>query len=131
MLLGVPLDYRNQFDLSNAVGTFGKFLHWHQEDPIKARARIYAAFPSPQLVPQDIVFGDYGHIGGVRQSWTTPCYVLTADFAEVLPADDEQILADRNPHPMPGNLHHNGHMWALPQFPEIGWNDIPVEAEPN
>ena len=81
MMLGVPLDYRNDFDLAGAVSTFGKFLHWHHEDTMEARVMFYAAFPSPQLVPRDVVFGDYAHLGGVRQLWMAHVYVLTVELA--------------------------------------------------
>jgi hypothetical protein len=29
MILGVPLDYHNDYDISNVVAAFGKFPHWH------------------------------------------------------------------------------------------------------
>jgi hypothetical protein len=51
---------------------------------------FYAAFPSPQTVPRDVAFGDYATVGGSRQGWTTACYVLTADFADAAPADEDQ-----------------------------------------
>ena len=33
MLIGVPLDYRNTKNLSEAINTFGKFHSWNSEDP--------------------------------------------------------------------------------------------------
>ena len=68
MMLGVPLDFQTIADLQGAVSTFGKFIHWHREDPMLARVMIYAAFPSIQLVPRDVVFGDYAHVGGGGQT---------------------------------------------------------------
>jgi hypothetical protein len=68
------------------------------------RTLVYASFPSPALVPRDVVFGDYANIGGVRESWTAVCYILTADFADMLPHDEDQMPVDGNPHPLPGQL---------------------------
>jgi hypothetical protein len=83
---------------------------------------VYASFPSSALAPRDIVFGHYSNLGAIRESWTTPCYILSADFAEVLPADDTMPL-DGNPHPLPGQMLHNLGNFVLPAYPELGWND--------
>jgi hypothetical protein len=130
MLLGVPLDYRNDFDVSNAIGTFGKFHDWHRDDPLLARTLVHASFPSPQLVPRDIVFGDYAQFGGARRSWTACCFILSADFADIVPADEDPMPLDGNPHPLPGNLFIDHHNFVMPQYPEIGWNEIPQDPVP-
>jgi hypothetical protein len=101
MLLGVPLDYLNDFDISNAIGTFGKFHDWHRDDPLLARTLVHASFPSPQLVPRDIVFGDYALFRGVRRGWTACCLILSANFADIMPADEDPMPLDGNPHPLP------------------------------
>ena len=49
MFLGVHPDFCNDFDISNAVAAFGKYHHWHKDDPLKARTLVYASFPSPQF----------------------------------------------------------------------------------
>ena len=72
MFLGIPPDYRNDTDLSNAVSTFGKFHHWNCQDHIASRALVFASFNSVASVPRDVVFGKYANIGGVRESWTVP-----------------------------------------------------------
>ena len=125
MFLGVHPDFRNDFDISNAVATFEKYHHWHRDDPLKARTLVYASFPSPQLVPRDMVFGDYDVVGGDRLSWTAACYVLTVYFADQMPADEDPMPLDGNPHPLPGELQPDPNNFVMPQFPEIGWNVIP------
>ncbi|KAM0881896.1 hypothetical protein ACQ4PT_032653 [Festuca glaucescens] len=120
MFLGIHQDFRNDFDISNVVASFGKFIDWHRHDPLKEITLVYAAFPSPQTVPRDVVFGDYATIGGSRQGWTAPCYVLTADFADVVPADEDPMPMDGNPHPLPGNLQAMMNNFVLPPFPELG-----------
>jgi hypothetical protein len=122
MLLGVPPDYRNNLDIANAISTFGKYHHWNNRDPLKARVLVYASFPSIASVPRDVVFGKFGTMGGVRESWTAAIYILTAEFADALPADEDQMPLDGNPHPLPGQLLNNLNlnMFVMPPFPEIG-----------
>jgi hypothetical protein len=68
MFLGIHRDFRNAFDISSTIATFGKYGDWHRDDPLKARTLVYAAFPSPQVIPHDVVFGDFSIVGGQRQS---------------------------------------------------------------
>ncbi|KAM0894957.1 hypothetical protein ACQ4PT_024153 [Festuca glaucescens] len=124
MFLGVHLDYRNNLDIANAVSTFGQYHTWNNNDPVKDRVLVYASFPSPQLVPRDVVFGKFATVGGVKESWTASVYILTADFADVLPADEDQMPLDGNPHPFPGVLLQNNNVFVNPQFPEIGWDAV-------
>jgi hypothetical protein len=107
------------------VSTFGRFHHWHHIDGALDRTLVYASFPSPALIPRDIVFGQYSNLGAVKESWTAPCYILSADFAEVLPADEDPMPLDGNPHPLPGQMLHNLGNFVLPAYPELGWNDDP------
>jgi hypothetical protein len=123
MFLGVHLDYRNEYDIANVVATFGKYHFWHHEDEVLERTLVYASFPSAALVPRDVVFGKYGDQGPVRESWTAPCYVLSADFADILPPDEDQMPANGNPHPMPRQMQQDNNIFVLPQFPELGWNE--------
>ncbi|KAK1668231.1 hypothetical protein QYE76_056390 [Lolium multiflorum] len=129
MFLGMHPDYRNDLDIANAVGTFGQYHTWNNNDPMLERVLVYASFPSPQLVPRDVVFGKFSSVGGVKESWTAPVYILTADFADILPADEDQMPLDGNPHPLPGHLLHNNNLFANPQFPEVGWDAVQQEPE--
>ncbi|KAM0912019.1 hypothetical protein ACQ4PT_013079 [Festuca glaucescens] len=94
------------------------------DDVIKERTLIQASFDSPALVPRDIVFGSYSNIGGVKETWTAPVYILGANFAEQMPADEDPMPLDGNPHPLPGNLLPPDNMFVLPQYPELGWNNV-------
>ncbi|KAM0884997.1 hypothetical protein ACQ4PT_030635 [Festuca glaucescens] len=124
MFLGTPPDYRNDFDISSAVSTFGKFHYWNRDDPIKERILVYASFNSPALVPRDVVFGKFSSVGGVKETWTAPVFILSAEFAEQLPADEDPMPPDGNPHPMLGHLQPNMNIFVVPQFPEIGWDVV-------
>ncbi|KAK1618561.1 hypothetical protein QYE76_024078 [Lolium multiflorum] len=124
MFLGVHPDYRNDFDIAQAVATFGQYHTWNSNDPVTDRVLVCASFPSPQLVPRDVVFGRFATVGGARESWTTPVYILTADFADAMPADEDQMPPDGNPHPFPGELQPNNNLWVNPQYPEIGWDAV-------
>ncbi|KAK1611422.1 hypothetical protein QYE76_035095 [Lolium multiflorum] len=113
MFLGVNPDYRNDLDIANAVATFGQFHYWNSNDPVKDRVLVYATFTSPQLVPRDVVFGKYASVGGIKETWTAPVYVLTADFADALPADEDPMPPNGNPHALPGNLMPNMNFFLL------------------
>ena len=63
------------------------------------------------------------------ESWTAPCYILSANFAGVFPPDEDPMPLDGNPHPMPGHLQRNGNMFVLPQYPELGWDQNQQEEQ--
>jgi hypothetical protein len=127
MFLGVPPDFRNDLDITNAVSTFGQYHYWNNLDPIKSRILVYASFPSVATVPRDVVFGKFGTVGGFRESWTAAVFVLSAEFAEQLPPDEDPMPPNGNPHPMPGQLQPFLNNFVPPQYPEMGWNEQQVE----
>jgi hypothetical protein len=47
-----------------------------------------------------------------------------AEFADVLPVDEDQMPPDGNPHPLPGHILQNLNMFVMPQYPEIGWDAV-------
>jgi hypothetical protein len=124
MILGIPPDYRNGLHIANAVSAFGKFHSWNSADPIECRALVYASFPLPAHVPRSVVFGRFAMVGGVKESWTAPVYILTAEFADALPGDEDPMPPNGNPHPLPGNLQVNLNPFVMPQFPKIGWDAV-------
>ena len=70
MMLGVPLDYRRTQYIADVVSTFGRFHHWHQDDPMRSRTLDYVLFLAPSLVPRDVVYREDTDFGGARISWT-------------------------------------------------------------
>jgi hypothetical protein len=48
---------------------------------------------------------------------------LSANFSDVLPPDEDQMPANGNPHPMPGQMQQDNTIFVLPQFPELGRNE--------
>ncbi|KAM0868195.1 hypothetical protein ACQ4PT_041499 [Festuca glaucescens] len=129
MFLGMHPDYSNDLDIANAVATFGQYHTRNNNDPVLERVLVYASFPSPQLVPRDVVFGKFSLVGGVKESWIAPVYILTADFADILPADEDQMPPDGNPHPLPSELLQNHNLFVNPQFPEVGWDAVQQEHD--
>ena len=71
------------------------------------------------------MFGDYASVGGARQSWTATCYILTAEFADIMPADEDPMPLNGNPHPLQGGLLPDPNNMVMPQYPEIGWDAMP------
>ncbi|KAE8799125.1 hypothetical protein D1007_25508 [Hordeum vulgare] len=129
MLLGVPLDFRNTKDLRAAVNTFGEFHHWVSDDPYLVRSIVFAAFPDDRLVPRSINFSEYAAWGGAKVSWSAPVYILGAATAEILPNDEDPMPLNGNPHPLPGHLVHDNLQFALPPYPALGWNAVPLAPE--
>lgn len=126
MLLGVPLDFRNTEDLRAAVNTFGEFHHWVNADPYLVRSIVFAAFPDDRLVPRSISFSEYSAWGGAKVSWSAPVYILGTAAAEILPNDEDPMPLNGNPHPLPGHLVHDNLQFALPPYPALGWNAVPL-----
>jgi hypothetical protein len=46
--------------------------------------------------------------------------VLSADFADILPPDEDPMPANGNPHPIPGQMQQDNNIFVLPQYPELG-----------
>ncbi|KAM0844073.1 hypothetical protein ACQ4PT_057283 [Festuca glaucescens] len=85
-----------------SVASFGKYIDWHRDDPLKERTLV--------------------------QGWTIVCYVLTTDFVDAMPTDEDPMSVDGNPHPFPGNLLPMMNNFVLPPFPKLGWNEWPIQA---
>jgi hypothetical protein len=94
------------------------------------RTLVFASYQSAALVPRDIVISRYANLGAARESWTVPCYILDADFADVMPPDEDPMPFDGNPHALPGMLIPNNNLFVLPQYPELGWNINPDHHVP-
>ena len=71
------------------------------------------------------MYREFADFGGSRISWTAPIYIFSADFADILPPDEDPMPFDGNPHPLPGHLQFHNHNWVMPEFPEIGWDELP------
>ena len=113
MMLGVPLDYRRTQYIADAVSTFGRFHHWHQDDPMLVRTLVYVSFLAPSLVPRDVVYREYTNFGGARISWTAPVYILSVAFADILPTDEYPMPFDGNPNPLPGDMQFDNQNWVM------------------
>jgi hypothetical protein len=57
-------------------------------------------------------------------------YILTSDFADVIPANEDPMPVDGNPRPLPGALVPDNNMFVLPEYPANGWNDAPPAPQP-
>lgn len=130
MFLGIPLDLRIIENIRVVVNTFRKFRHWVSDDPYLVWSIVFALFPEDILVPRDVVFAEYALFGGAKVSWTTPCYILGANFAEQMPEDEDPMPLDGNPHPLPGHVLPEEHNFVLRPYPAIGWNNLPPIPPP-
>ena len=126
MFIGIPLDYRNTQCIADMVSTFGQFHYWNSTDRQKVRSLVRASFPDNALVPRSVAFREFANWGGTLVSWTAGCYILDGDFAEaMIPADEDPMPLDGNPHPMPGANAPPQPFWAMPPYPALGWNAVP------
>jgi hypothetical protein len=116
-----------------AVNTFGDFHYWFSRDPMRCRILVYVTYSSAKLVPRDVVFRQplVGRFTGIRRSWTAPVYVLTSEFADVIPANEDPMPANANAHPLPGHLIPDNNPFVLPEYPAMGWNEVHVPAHHN
>ena len=130
MLVGVPLDFRNTEDLRAAVNTFREFHHWVSDDPYLVRSIVFASFPDDRRVPRSVNFSEYAAWGGAKVSWSAPVYILGAVPAQLMPHDEDPMPLNGNAHPLPGEFVQDPHLFALPPFPALGWNDVPLPPPP-
>lgn len=67
--------------------------------------------------------------GGAKVSWSGPVYILGAAPAELLPNDEDPMPLNGNPHPLPRQLVNDNLLFALPPYPALGWNAVPLPPE--
>ncbi|KAI5012376.1 hypothetical protein ZWY2020_024510 [Hordeum vulgare] len=65
----------------------------------------------------------------VQVSWSAPIYILGAAPVEVLPNDEDPMPLNGNPHPLPRHLVNDNLQFALPPYPALGWNAVPLAPE--
>src|SRR4051812_40789480 len=46
-----------------------------------------------------------------------------------MPQEEDPMPLDGNPHPLPGQLQQDNLKFVLPQYPAIGWNDLPAPLQ--
>ena len=127
MFIGIPLDYRNTQCIADMVSTFGQLHYWNSTDRRKDRSLVCASFPDNALIPRSLAFREFANWGGTIVSWTAGCYILDGDFAKaMIPVDEDPMPLDGNPHPMPGANAPPQPFWAMPPYPSLGWNAVPL-----
>jgi hypothetical protein len=56
---------------------------------------------------------------GIRHTWTTHVYILSAEFADVIPANEDPMHMNGNAHLMPGHLVPDNHLFVMPEYPAM------------
>jgi hypothetical protein len=92
---------------------------------------VFASYPSAATVPRYVVFGRFANLGAARESWTAPCYILNAVFADIVVPDEDTMPFDGNPHPLPGQLLPNNNLLVMPHYPKLGWQVDPNVQQNN
>lgn len=57
---------------------------------------------TPERVPRSVVLSQGTVLGCNGQSWSFPCYILDGHFPDAIPADEDPIPVDGNPHRIHG-----------------------------
>lgn len=101
MLLGFPPDYQEEEFYHRAIGSFGRFLFWQEEERRLTRVIIRARVTDLQSVPHFIVFSESEGLD--NDSWMVQCEILQhnllgagppiEDLVPKLPVGDEAPFA--------------------------------------
>lgn len=88
MILGIPLDFRNESDIERVVNTFGKLVRWDHRDRVLGRVLARCLYSDPSAIPRKIVMENPANKGGYGESWTLQTFVLNGEFTDVFPMDE-------------------------------------------
>ena len=102
MLLNLPMDYRNDDFLCEAVSKFGKLMSWLRDDPSPVRTFLKVAYAGARDIPRSIVVHEKQRFGGHVVSWIVSMFILDSENADVIPGDESPEPENGNPHPFFG-----------------------------
>lgn len=102
MFLCFPLDYQTKGYIEQAVNLFGTVVTWTSNTRCKSRVLVRCSMLHISKVPRSILVCKPAMVGGAGQSWTVPIFILNSSNNEHVPADEDMIPDDGNPHPFPG-----------------------------
>jgi hypothetical protein len=98
MFLSSPLDYQKDLIIRDAVAPFGHLLEWYRDEN-KSRLLLQALVPILDRVPNSFIVSQGTLIGGMWRSWSVPVSILNGNFPDAIPADEELVPIDGEPHP--------------------------------
>ena len=92
MLLNLPMDYRNDDFLHEAISKFGKLRTWFREDLSPTRTLVKCLYDGAWDIPRSLVVREANRRGGTVVSWYVPIFILASEHADVLPGDESPEL---------------------------------------
>ncbi|KAM0844874.1 hypothetical protein ACQ4PT_056795 [Festuca glaucescens] len=144
MIIGVPMDFRNDSCIREAVNTFGDFHYWYSHDMQRCRILVYVTYSSAELVPRDVVFRQpLGEVhgeqlnGGPEQDLQEDAVsVVTAASINPIQANtvmmNEPVMPDLHVPPVHVMQAADAFVQDLQQqFVEVGQEEIPVAVAEN
>lgn len=92
------------------MNLFGTVLTWTNNDNYKSRVLVRCSVLHINKIPRSVIVCKPGLVGAAGQSWSVPVFVMNSQHNDQLPADEDLVPQDGNPHPLPGqqqNLQHD------------------------
>jgi hypothetical protein len=99
MFLAFPLDFQTREIISQAVGLFGSVITWIDNSRFRSRILLRCRVTFISRIPRSLIIAESGCVADSGLSWSVPVFVLDSALNDVLPADEDPILSNGNPHP--------------------------------
>lgn len=94
------MDYKETRHLEAVVSCFGRLLQWQGHVRDKARVMVECMCDNIIAIPRSLVLKIGVEWGGEGRSWTVSVYILSDEFLDVHPGDEDLPLPNNgNPHP--------------------------------
>lgn len=121
MFLAFPLDFQTKDIISQVVGHFGTVFTWTNNSRCRSRVLVRCNVTLVSRIPRSVLVCEANAFGNNGSSWTVSVFVLNSGQNDELPADEEQVPVNGNPHPQNDNLQDNfqGHFEDVGDLNEV------------
>jgi hypothetical protein len=118
IFLAFPLDFQTREIISQVVGLFGSIITWTNNSRFRSRIFLRCRVTFISRIPRSLIIAKSGCVADSGLSWLVPVFVLDSTLNDVLPAVEDPIPPNGNPHPDGANgIFEN---FGLGQFEDVG-----------